>query len=215
MENKITFEKISKRRNIYGKTYNADEVTLRINGQIFDINRATKHSKMVQNVIRERYFNALEGLYLPGHVVVVRLNGIHFQIEDVEKYRSFVLKDHKLEMIFHYLEWKDRGGGHICDAFAIMEVNKKLLRQMLHEFWFALGFELQFEGIVLPPDKVYDIERWSRRVENRKTHSDLINMASLIFDNQHNGFHFKVISNEKYGEVVYRILSKFHGFNVK
>ncbi len=199
---------------IYGIPHRIGNITLRIDGEIFDPDQATKRNKAIQNSVTERYYKALEGLCLPGHSLVVRLNGVHFHIEDVEKYRSFHLKDHKLEMILHYLEWKDRGGGHVCDTFAILEVNKPLLRQMLHEFWFALNFELQFEGIVIPTDRIYEIEKWSRRIENRKTYNALINMSSLIFDNQHNGFHFKIISDQKHWGFVDRCLSKFKEFNL-
>jgi len=207
MSTKITFEKITNQKRAYGSQYDVCKVILRADGKVFDNNRATKRNRGIQNAIRNRYWNVLKALYLPGHTMAVRLSGIHFHIEDVNKYVFF--DDRRPEMILHYLEWKDKVGGHVVDAFAIIESNRKLFRQLFHDFWFALGFELRFEGIVLPPGKIYDIEKWSRRIEDPKTYNDLINMSSLILDNLHNGFHFKITSNQKYSQAVENCLSKF------
>jgi len=210
---RINFDKGIRRKSVSGNQYDVYEVILRLNGETFNNNRKTAYTKRIQNAIQTRYWNALKALYLPSHVMAVRLSGIHFHIEDVKKYMSF--EGRRLEMILSYVEWKEKGGGHVVDAFAIIESDKKLFSQLLHEFWFALGFELHFEGIILPPDKIYDIEKWSRRIEGRRTYDDLMQMSSMVLDNQHNGFHFKVTSKPKYFRVVKKCLSKFGEFELK
>ena len=185
------------------------KVILHKNGEVFNNDRLTKNNREIQTAIRERYWNAFKALYLPGHIMAIRLSGIHFRIEDVKKYMVF--EGRQQQLILHYLQWKDEGGGHVADAFAIIESNRQLFRQLFDKFWFALGFELHFEAVILPPEKIYDIEKWSRRVESRRTCDDLILMSSLVLDNQHNGFHFRAISNPKYSKLVESCLSKLQG----
>ncbi len=208
MSSRIKFEKIIKQRKIYMERYDVFEVRLWLNDQQFDPNYATENKKAIQNAIQEKYWNALKRLCLPGHIMVVKLSGIHFHIEDIQKYMHLKVKHQKLDMILHYLSWKGKKGVHLSDNFAIIESNRQLFRQLFDKFWFALGFELHFEGIILRPDKMYDIEKWSRRIESRRTYDDLIHMSSLVLDNQHNGFHFKVISNPEYSKLVESCLSK-------
>jgi len=201
MERNIQFEKRIKLRTIHGINYQIYDIFLKSNNHYFDPISVTGRAKRIQKDIHRKYWNAISRLYLDGGAMVVKLSGLHFNIDDVKKY--MFTKESRANMILHYLRLTvDTDGSSVQDSSALIECDRFVFKKLFDEFWFALGFELRFEGIVLSPKQIFGIERWSRRNENKKKYSDLIEMASLILDNLENGFHFRVISNGKYSSIV-------------
>ena len=209
MDSKIEFEKRIKHRKIDGARYECWEILVKINGEFFNQDAVTPNAKRTQKKIHKRYWNTINKFYLDGCTMVVRLSGLHFNLDDVKKY-LFAKDSRRDNMILHYLRWVVQEDGTLLkDRFALFECRGRgEFKKFFDEFWFALGFELRFEGILLNPERALDIEKWSRRTDNQRTYDALIRMSELIFDNQHNGFHFRVISREKYSKLINNVLRR-------
>lgn len=194
------FEKKSKSKIVRGLEYNVCDVLLKDGEQYFEPDLVTEHSKSMLRAVQRIYWDTFRKYYLNGFTMLVKLSGLHFDINDVHEF--VVAEDKRTPMILHYQSWPiDASGSYEEDSFALIVCNRLLFKQLFNRYWFALGCEIHFEGIVLEPSELVHMAKWIRKKRNRHTYSDLINKALLIFDNLHNGFHFRIIAREKYSKL--------------
>jgi hypothetical protein len=130
-------------------------------------------------------------------VIVVKLSGIHVNILDLLKEYTFG-EESRNHAIFHYHHWKvDNSDAIDEDAFMILKCDDNLFEDLFDKYWFSFDAEYHFEGIILKDEDTVFLEKWSRSDENDTKRDLIIDKSLLVFDNLHNGFHFKIFTNRK------------------
>lgn len=197
----IEFEKRMKSKKLGSVEYRMLDVLLKVNDQYFDSNLETEKGKNTQKGIQQIYWNNFRKYYLDDYVMVVRLSGLHFNINEIREY--IYSDDGRTSMILHYHAWPiDKNGTYDIDSFVLLVCNKRLFKKLFEKFWFALGCEIHFEGILVEPSKIYYLPKWSGRQESSRKYSDLLLMSAVTFDNLHNGFHFRVTARDQYFDML-------------
>lgn len=170
-----------------------EDILLKVNGVFFDPDIRSKYTRGIQKTIHARYWKNISRLYLEVCTLVVRLGGLHNDIDEIKK--SLGEKIYGRNIIFHFHRWDvaDEEGVYDEDTFALIECDRRLFKTLFDAFWFSLGAEQHFQGIVIAPEKVPYLYRWSMRTPNQRAYDDLIRMSSVFFDNMVNGFHYRFI----------------------
>ncbi|WP_310598770.1 hypothetical protein [Desulfobulbus sp.] len=172
-------------------------VAIKVDGEYFNPDIVSDSSRMIQDHICEYYFNFFKKISYDGLSLLVKIGGLHFNLFDMKKY--LFTDSNKIYSILHYHSWPvGEKGVYVEDVFALIKCENNIFENIFKQFWFALGFELRFEGILIDSGKVDQIEAWTRRKNTINKYSDLLKMSEVVFDNLENGFHFCVTAKEKY-----------------
>lgn len=178
------------------------DFNLMVNDSFFDPDLNTNESLAIQTLIQQIYWNTLRSMYQEDCILLIKLSGLHFNIDDAKPYAlSSMGKSH---CIIHYHSWPANDGACEEVSFAIIECDKQLLCELLVKYWFALGFELRFEGIAVYPANVARIKKWSSKDDSKRKYNELLGMSALLFDNKENGFHFRITVREERCSIVER-----------
>ena len=182
------------RRNNVHKNCN---IFLIYDHEYFNPNIATDSAKVIQNEIQDKYFRFFNKIPGNGLLILAKIGGLHFNIFDIQKYLIF--NDKRTNVILHYNSWPiNMSGAYDEDSVALINCDKALFESLLKEFWFALGFEVHFEVILIKPDVIFKLESWVKRKDSSKKQAELLKMSEVVFDNLTNGFHFRITAKENY-----------------
>lgn len=196
MDEKIRFKKNIKEKKIENEPYEIQEFSLMINNKFFDPDTVTKHSKSIKRNIHKVYWEKISSFFFNGATMIVRLGGLHSDLDDIKRTLGKAILGRNI--IFHHHRWiTDLSGAYDDEKFALIECDRKLFKKLFDKYWFALGFEFQFEGFVISPKDVPYLEKWSRRAEGESKIEAIVKKSLLYFDNQTNGFHYRIIKKSK------------------
>ena len=164
MRDKILFDKKIHSKKCYGVGYNVYETLLWVNNVIFDSYGVwTEQKQKFIDKNHKRYWRNISKFYLPDHQMIVRLTGLDFRIDDVKKFLDLNEWNFSRNIILNHIRWHvDQNGCYIDYDEELIEVDKRLFKILFEKFWFCLGMEYRFEAILMEPEKVYALEKWSR-----------------------------------------------------
>ncbi len=186
--------------NIKYRIYN---FVLEVDNELFDPDDVTARSKVLQRKLRQLYWNIFTNFFLADQIMIIKLSGLHFNIDAVKKY--LVLHDSKTNAILHYHCWqKDKGGAIDIDSFAIIECRGDLLKEIFDVYWFTLGYEIKLKIFAMAPKVIFDVnpKLFCEEGKSKAKEANLLSKTFFILDNCENGFHFSMIINEKYEKMI-------------
>jgi len=189
----IKLETKIRKKTIRGEQYSICDTALKVDERYFNSSVAQDESNKIKKSIRNDYWAMFGRLYLKEHVAVVRLGGLHFDIQDMCKYK--IRGDRRTHMILHYHSWPVKIGGiYDEESFALLVCDKELFRELWMKFWFSLGCEIRFVGFIVRPESAMkNIEKWKKGKI-----SSLIGISSLVIDNLQSGFHFRLTGKREF-----------------
>lgn len=190
----ISFEKKYKIYKRSARLYQRIEILSQVkNGEYLDPDDWKESEKFLPFVSR-KYWNTFQSLCFDGATLIVKLSGLHY--DPFLAKELLFSKTGRSNIIVHYHHWELKDHSEE-DSFCLLECNNTLFKTLFHRFWFSPGCEIRFQGIVLKSTRSADFFRWFLRQESPNKNKALLDRAELVFDNLHNGFHFKVESGKK------------------
>lgn len=192
----IFFEKKYKVYTRSTKSYERMDILLKVsNDEYLDPDDWRKSKKYLPFVSR-KYWETLKNLCFDGTTLIVKLSGLHY---DPFGGKEFLFsKMNRSNLIVHYHHWKLKNYREE-ESFCLLECNESIFKELFRRFWFSSACEVSFQGIILKSTRSPDFFRWYLRQKGEDKFEGLLEKAELMFDNLHNGFHFRVNApNKKY-----------------
>jgi hypothetical protein len=197
MKNKIELETKVKNKIIDKEKFLYSQYFLKVNGANFDQDEDSEQNRNIQDAVSKDYWKNISKFYDPKLKLIVKLSGLHFNYEEfVEKYSGKIKKN---IIIFHKIWDLNSKGWHDDYSSVLIECDLKLFKELFKLYWFALSFELQFEGIIVKPNNLPKAYRWydyEESTNTKKGFNELMKTCLTYFDNEENGFHYRVISQK-------------------
>jgi hypothetical protein len=193
----ISIKYVAKVEHLDNKPYYSCEMSLNYKGVLLNPEANIEDSEDMRRIVLKSYWDLLVRFIL-NHKVVVRISGLHFNVQEfLGSYLYF--KDRGHNIICHHLNWPDLDQyTRVMEKYALIECDDiDLLKSIFDEYWFVISAEWQTEILILNECDIAWIEPWSRKDEGERKNAELIDHCIAIFDNMHNGFHFRVISNKE------------------
>lgn len=192
----VKLETKIRNKTIRGAQYCICNSALKIDERYFNPDIVSDETDRIKKTIRNDYWAIFNRFYLKEHKMVIRLGGLHFDIQDMLKY--MIREDSRTHMILHYHNWPvDEDGTYDEESFALIVCDNELFSELWAKSWFSLGCEVHFVGFAVRPESLMmNIEKWKKGKI-----SSLTSMSSLVFDNLQNGFHFSVTGKREYSSL--------------
>lgn len=179
MDTAIRLETKKSVKKIDNEKYEEQEFSLLVNNELFNPDIVSRHSKKIEGTVHKIHWDNISPLYLDGCAMIVRLSGLHSNIDEIKKFLGNSI--YKRNRIFHHHKWDiDLNGTYDDEKFALIECDRKLFKRLFDKYWFALGFELRFEGIVIELQNLPYFEKWSRMAEGKRKHDSLLKRSLFL-----------------------------------
>lgn len=194
----INFEKTIKTKEVIGKkNYLSCDFLIKVNGKIFNSEEDYNFSRTLSKHLQRAYLAYFKNLCPEGYIVIVRLSGLHIELVELISKYSFS-NDSRNQAVFHYHHWQTTDKKATDEeAFMIIRCDASLFDQLFEKYWFCIGMEYRFEGIILKPEDSVRPENLNLIHENEEDRTNLIDSVFMIFDNLNNGFHFQITTSKK------------------
>ena len=193
----ISLEIDAKIENVENDPYSQCDILLKYRDDYLDPDENIEVSKNIQKLVSDKYWTIL-CCFLSNHKTVVKISGVHFNISKFLDFYSHG-QGSANNIICHYHHWRAIDEDAVDEEkFALIECRDTiLLKEIFEKYWFPVGAELHTEIMILNDDCIAQVEPWSRKKDNEQKMKDLLDMSLFLFDNMHNGFHFKVVSSKE------------------
>lgn len=207
MNHSVQINKKNKTIKVENKSYQIWNFLVHVDSSFFNpfyLDRFTSESRRLKALLRKEYWDLLSFFVQKKYSIVVRLSGLHLKIDELRKDIRYSSNGRR-EIFLHYHYWPFGNKGlHDEGMFALINCDRDALRELFDKFWFVVGYELRFEGIVLRVGEVSKLRKLCQFGESITGRRYLISRSELIFDNLENGFNFRVTTKPAYSELFAR-----------
>ena len=187
-------KRVAAKRNKSGLRQRMD-VILKWEQSIFDPDDLELGENIIPKVSNV-YWNALSKLYGKNSFLLLKFDGLH--LDPLEVKSRVQKKDPEASLAIHFHNWVVKNYVE-QDGYCIVKCSQSLYKFLFEHYWFSPGAECRLQGFVFEEKYAPQCFRWVRdgNCNSQRKYGEFLKKALIVFDNLHNGFHFRIETASK------------------